>query len=96
MGPGHGGKTKSPKKRPTKARKLIQRKKFGENHLDLIKYPDNEYLMHLCVDASSSFGMSPAYISLSHADCKHITNRLHVDGYAVVTIFTASDLLLVS
>ena len=83
----------------SKARK-VQRVKFGPNHLDLVKYSDNVYAVHICCDADNRFGLGSGFISMSlntwDEFFSHVGFRLNVDGYDVVTIFRSSDLFLVT
>ena len=86
--------------KPSKPRK-VQGLQFGHcYHLDLVKYPDNEYAVHICCNADNRFGLGSGFIlmSLNTWDefMYHASSRLNVEGYDVVTIFRSSGLFLVT
>ena len=79
----------------------VQGVKFGRSyHLDLVKYPDNVYAVHICCDADNRFGIGSGIISMSLNTWEefifHASARLNVDQYDVVTIFRSSGLFLVT
>ena len=79
----------------------VQGVKFGRSyHLDLVKYPDNVYAVHICCDADNRFGIGSGIISMSlntwDEFLYHCCGRLNVGGYDVVTIFRSSGLFLVT
>ena len=69
-------------------------------HLDLVKYSDNVYAVHICCDADYRFGLGSGFISMSLNTWDEFFNhdglRLNVEGYDVVTIFRSSGLFLVT
>ena len=78
----------------------VQGVKFGRYHLDLVKYSDNLYAVHICCDADNRFGLGSGFISRSLNTWDEFFNhagfRLNVEGDDVVTIFTSSGLFLVT
>ena len=83
--------------KPRKVRGLS----FGHCYrLELVKYPDNVYAVHICCDADYRFGLGSGFISMSlntwDEFFNHIGLRLNVKGYDVVTIFRSSGLFLVT
>ena len=78
----------------------VQGVKFGRYHLDLVKYSDNVYAVHICCDAANRFGLGSGFISMSLNTWDEFFNhagfRLNVEGYDVVTIFRSSGLFLVT
>ena len=74
--------------------------KFGRcYHLDLVKYSDNVYAVHICCDEDNRFGLGSGFISMSlntwDEFLYHASSRLNVEGYDVVTIFRSSGVFLV-
>ena len=58
----------SQSKTPSKARKIEQRIKFGNYHLDLVKHPENVYAMHLCLDSNNIFRYCTSIYATWHVD----------------------------
>ena len=64
----------------------VQGVKFGRcYHLDLVKYPDIVYAVHICCDADNRFGLGSGFISLSlntwDEFFNHVGFRSNVEGY---------------
>ena len=74
----------------------VQGGKFGRYHLDLVKYSDNVYGVHICCDADNRFGLGSGFISMSLRTWDEFFNhagfRLNVELNDVVTIFRSSGL----
>ena len=47
----------SESKTPSKAGKLEQRIRFGNDLFDLVKHPENVYAVHLCIDTPNLYGL---------------------------------------
>ena len=78
----------------------VQGINFGCYHLDLVKYSDNVYTVHICCDGDNRFGLGSGFISMSlntwDEFFNHVGVRLDVEGYDVVTIFRSSGQFLVT
>ena len=78
----------------------VQGVKFGRSyHLDLVKYPDNVYAVHICCDADNRFGLGSGIISMSLNTWDEFINHAIfrvIEWYDIVTIFRSSGLFLVT
>ena len=96
MGRPKGSKSKT----PSKARKVEQRIKFGNYHLDLVKHPENVYAVHLCIDSHNLYGYCTGYLSMPLDTWTHFVNavipKVKLPRYDVDSIFRSSGLFLVT
>ena len=69
----------------------IQVVKFGQYRLDFVKHADNLYAFQLCFDAQNPFRLGSGFITMSlktsHDYIYHISARLNVVKYDLITIF---------
>ena len=90
----------SQSKTPSKARKVEQRIKFGNYHLDLVKHPENVYAVHLCIDSHNLYGYCKGYLSMPLDTWTHFVNavipKVELPRYDVDSIFRSSGLFLVT
>ena len=74
--------------------------KFGRYHLDLVKYSDHVYAVHICYVGDKRFGLGSGFISMSLNTWDEFFNhagfRLNVEGYDVLTIFRSTGLFLLT
>ena len=82
----------------SKERKLEQRIKFGNNHLDFVTLPENAYAIHLCIDSKQIFGYCTGYLAMTLDRWTHFVNavipKVKFSMYDVATIFTSSVVFL--
>ena len=86
-------------KAPSKPRKLEQRIKVGNYHLDLVKHPENVYAVHLCIDSNKLYGYCRViYLGLLTRPhfVSSVIPKVMLARYDVVTIFRSSGLFLVT
>ena len=78
-------------KGPSKARKVEQRIKLGNYHLELGKHLDNVYAVHLCIDTKNIYGYCTGYLSMPLDTWTHFVNavipKVKLPRYDVVAIF---------
>ena len=86
--------------RSSNARKLEKRFRFGKNHFDLVKHPENVYTVHLCLDSNNIFVYCTGYLSMPLDTWTHFVNaiipKVMLPRYDFVTIFRSSGLFLVT
>ena len=66
----------SQSKNASKARKVEQRIKFGNYHLDLVKHPENVYAVHICLDSNNLYGYCTGYLSMPLDTWTHFVNAV--------------------
>ena len=79
----------------------VQGVKFGRcYHLDLVKYPDNVYAVHLCIDRHNLYGYCTGYLSMPLDTWTHFVSavipKVKLPRYDVDSIFRSSGLFLVT
>ena len=65
----------SQSKGPNKARKLEQRIRFGNYHVDLVKHPENVYAVQLCID-TKNICYCKGYLSMPLDTWTHYVNAV--------------------
>ena len=84
----------------SKARKFERRIKFGNDQLDLVKHPESDYVLHLCIDSNNLYGYCTGYLSIPLDTLTHFVNavipKVKLPSYDVVTLFRSCALFLVT
>ena len=95
MGRPKGSQSKGPNQGP----KPVQRIRFGNYHVHLVKHPKNVYAFHLCIDINNIVGYFTGSLTMPLDTWTHFLNagipKVMLPRYNFVTIFRSARLFVV-